>query len=412
MARGKRKGKIARRSVTDILLDVCTTCQQKISKGGWVLIDLVNETAKLGHEKCLEAALSLNAEKSAWDRDRSRKYAPGEKPSEDFGCEPVLHAAKNGRLQCLRLLIEEGLPMYQMFAIKPIVLAANNGHTECFNFLWEAHKKSNSISGAVQCAIWQGSEKCLKMMISAGFAVNHEFKEEYRSLTPLMMHINKDNVGIVQLLIGAGANVNQQNSNGNTPLLLHTCFGRLKCVKALIEAGANVNTTNERVETPLMMSMSTGNNKNVARSLLNKGANINILDNSGGNALTFLATYEKGQERYQEKFMILFAAGEKIDRQAIEAEEQKVPDHLQPQFNLKDICRRRIREHLLEVDPHTQLFGRVPKIGLPSLLTSYLLYDQTLDDDDYDDSISDDYDDDYDSDDIVHDFNNAACSVQ
>ena len=173
-----------------------------------------------------------------------------------------------------------------------------------------------------------------------------------------------------------------------------------------------MNATNERVETPLMMSMSTGNNKNVARSLLNKGANINILDNSGGNALTFLATYEKGQERYQEKFMILFAVGEKIDRQAIEAEEQKVPDHLQPQFNLKDICRRRIREHLLEVDPHTQLFGRVPKIGLPSLLTSYLLYDQTLDDDDYDDSISDDYDDDYDSDDIVHDFSNAACSVQ
>ena len=216
--------------------------------------------------------------------------------------------------------------------------------------------------------------------------------------------------GIVLLLIAVGANVNQKNCNGDTPLLWHTCFGRLKCVKALIEAGADVDATNKELETPLMMSVSTGNNKNVVRALLNKGTNINILDNSGGNALTFLATYEKGQKRYQEKFMILFAAGEKINRQAIEAEEQKVPDHLQPQLNLKDICRRRIREHLLELDPHTHLFGRIPRLELRFIITEYLLYNQTLDADDYDDSSSGDYDEDYDSDD--DDLSNAECCVQ
>ena len=243
-------------------------------------------------------------------------------------------------------------------------------------------------------------------MISAGFDVN----QECHGLTPLMMHI--DNVEIVRLLIEAGANVNQNNSNGDTALKSHAFSGHLQCVNALMEAGGEVNASNKKFETPLMMSVSTGNKKNVARALLNKGANINILDNSGGNALTFLATYEKGQERYQEKFMILFAAGEKIDRQAIEAEEHKVPDHLQPQLYLKDICRRKIREHLLELDPHTHLFSRVPKIGLPSLLTSYLLYGQTLDDDDYDDSSSDDYDEDYDSDDNDDDLSNDECCVQ
>ena len=171
-----------------------------------------------------------------------------------------------------------------------------------------------------------------------------------------------------------------------------------------------MNATNKELETPLMMSVSTGNNKNVVRALLNKGANINILDNSGGNALTFLATYEKGQKRYQDKFMILFAAGEKINRQAIEAIEQKVPDHLQPQLNLKDICRRRIREHLLELDPHTHLFGRIPRLELPFIITEYLLYNQTLDADDYDGSSSDDYDEEYDS--YDDDLSNAERCVQ
>ena len=61
----------------------------------WNLEELLIEVTKLGHVKCLEAALSLGAEKSAWDRDRSRKYVPGEEPSEKFGFEMTKHAARN-----------------------------------------------------------------------------------------------------------------------------------------------------------------------------------------------------------------------------------------------------------------------------------------------------------------------------
>ena len=34
----------------------------------------------------------------------------------------------------------------------------------------------------------------------------------------------------------------------------------------------------------------------------------------------------------------------------------------------------KIREHLLHLDPHTHLFGRVPRLGLPAALTDYLLF--------------------------------------
>ena len=45
---------------------------------------------------------------------------------------------------------------------------------------------------------------------------------------------------------------------------------------------------------------------------------------------------------------------------------------------LKDICRRTIREHLLQMCL-VNLFVRVPHLGLPSSLAKYLLYDVSLD---------------------------------
>ena len=77
--------------------------------------------------------------------------------------------------------------------------------------------------------------------------------------------------------------------------------------------------------------------------------------------------------------LLLFPAWERIKVRAVEAKGRKVPEYLQPQLNLKDMCKRKIREHLLFLDPHTHLFGRVPRLEIPTSLHAYLLYDQTLD---------------------------------
>ena len=41
---------------------------------------------------------------------------------------------------------------------------------------------------------------------------------------------------------------------------------------------------------------------------------------------------------------------------------------------LKHICRRMIRKHLLKLDRHRNLFVNIPQLGLPSIITEYLLY--------------------------------------
>ena len=60
----------------------------------------------------------------------------------------------------------------------------------------------------------------------------------------------------------------------------------------------------------------------------------------------------------------------------------EVPDYLKPsvEIRLMNICREAIRKHLLQMSD-VNLFSRIPKLGLPTMLSQYLLYDVFLDDD-------------------------------
>ena len=89
--------------------------------------------------------------------------------------------------------------------------------------------------------------------------------------------------------------------------------------------------------------------------------------------------------KHETRFLkLLFAAGDKITKPS---DEVKRILNDAGEVNLSHLCRKVIRNHLLEMDPHTHLFGRMPRLGLPVALQSYLLYDQTLDDDDDDDDV-------------------------
>ena len=115
---------------------------------------------------------------------------------------------------------------------------------------------------------------------------------------------------------------------------------------------------------------------------LKAGAQINLIDNEGHNALTkHLMWYESDKV-----VMLLYTAGETIDETKVQ-----VPDYLKdlikepPDLSLKHWCRETIRKHLMNIDQHENLFGRIPQLGLPSSLSKYLLYNVSLDDDDDDD---------------------------
>ena len=149
-----------------------------------------------------------------------------------------------------------------------------------------------------------------------------------------------------------------------------------------------MNSSDEYNNTPLITAarykMISHHVEKVAL-LLRSGANINMYNKSDFNALTGHIDSQRNcvtKNVGMEMNMLLFAPGEIIenwwleyvgDDQYIIGIEIHVPNYLlntELKFWLKHLCREAIRKHLLHLDPHTHLFGRVPRLGLPSLLST------------------------------------------
>ena len=106
------------------------------------------------------------------------------------------------------------------------------------------------------------------------------------STTPLMYAAQKGNQIIVQLLLEAGATVNQQRQpEGLSALMLAGANNHLSIVKMLLESGAEVNQTNEDGSPVLAIAAYRGYLE-LVRYLITVGANVNLQDKQDDVALT------------------------------------------------------------------------------------------------------------------------------
>jgi hypothetical protein len=78
------------------------------------------------------------------------------------------------------------------------------------------------------------------------------------------------------MLLEKGANVNTHNSNGYTPLIVACQKDNAGIVDMLIGKGVDVNISNKNI-IPLIIACQK-NNSEIVRMLLGKGANVNIMD--------------------------------------------------------------------------------------------------------------------------------------
>ena len=174
---------------------------------------------------------------------------------------------------------------------------------------------------------------------------------------------------------------------GYIALLLASQRGHPKSVEMLITAGADVNSKSELNCTPLFTGAQGVEIYTCVKVL--SGANILINEVSDHMLLNALGhvlrtCHQKDINYHAAK--LLYAAGETLAY----VREQDIPDCLKFEdsiFQLKHICREAIRKHLLELDPHHHLLGRIPKLNLPSALSRYLLFNESLDDDEFDETV-------------------------
>ena len=287
-----------------------------------------------------------------------------------------------------------------------LMKAATKGHAKCVELLLEAgadvNMKDKNGDTALIEASNKGHDKCVKLLTEAGADVNIQNNNGFTSVmeASLMGHYK-----CVELLLEWGADVNMRSTGGDTALVWAGRNGHDKCLELLIEAGADVNMQNEWGTTALMKAAYRGHDKSV-KLLLEAGANVNIQDKDMNTSLAHAAhehhiacvkillgqeaavgSYQvpnwiipsvKNNKKLKRLMMLLFSAG--LDLLGLDEEHTKEAIR-EPERSLKNICREAIRNHLLQMSK-VNLFVRVPRLGLPAILTDYLLYDQTLDDDD------------------------------
>jgi ankyrin repeat protein len=194
----------------------------------------------------------------------------------EFGSTPLAEAVKLADARMVKMLLDAGAGVEG---------ANEDGET------------------ALMLAIKTGELPIVEMLVKAGANVNTV--EKFQNQTPLMWAAAapKNAAGMVKLLLSKGADVkaralysdwpNQISSEpraqyrpvgGLTALLYASRNGCYDCVEALIAAAADVNVPTPEGVTPLMVALDNDHN-DVARLLLDRGANPHISDWWGRTAL-------------------------------------------------------------------------------------------------------------------------------
>ena len=336
------------------------------------------------------------------------------------GKSPLMMSAMEGREQCLKILIEAGVHINQkdIKGNTALMHAVENKKEKCVAALIAAgadvNIKNKDGEAAITVAFIEESEQCVELLLKAGADPNSRFSDQESLLS---MAVQTPRSTCIKPLLDARADV-KTIENGIRNLVI---FGKLSDAEHLIKAGVDVNGSHSEYDSVLLRGAMTGNYKFV-KLLLGASAHTNVNNCIGNNALKeYIA--QNGRVSYMKKgehptsakkrmCMLLFAAGELCKETVVVLTDDDYPSRdmmktppylLESEFSLKNKCREAVRNHLLELDQHTNLFVRIPCLNLPPSLQRYLLYGFSLDNDD-DEALYSDEEESYESDEDA--FNN------
>jgi quinoprotein dehydrogenase-associated probable ABC transporter substrate-binding protein len=154
----------------------------------------------------------------------------------------------------------------------------------------------------LQSAARQRRADMIKQLIELGADVNLADND---SMTPLVAALMRDHVASVKVLVEHGADMEKPGQQGFRPLPLAIAEDKYEAAKALMEAGANVNgLSGTEGLTPLMIAAGQtapaegamflpGSTRptDIAKGLLERGADVNAKSKSGVTPLMIAATH-------------------------------------------------------------------------------------------------------------------------
>jgi uncharacterized protein len=180
----------------------------------------------------------------------------------ESGISVVLFSLYNGRNEIARLLIDRGARL-------DCFEAAATGTQERVEQLLQKDPVSiNSYSSdgwtALHLAVFFGRVNIVHLLLSKGANIDAPSRND-QLVTPLHSALaNPHNSAVGQLLIGAGASLNVQQSQGYTPLHYAAANGLDQVVKSLIAHGVDTTIKDHQGKTAFALAVERGKTSTAA----------------------------------------------------------------------------------------------------------------------------------------------------
>lgn len=168
----------------------------------------------------------------------------------------ILNAAKTGNLEQVKKLAEQNpelIKVKDQNGTTPLHLACSGRFLEIQKYLIEQGADMNAQEGDLS--------------------------------TPLHYAAVRNHIEGVAFLIEKGANINALDNENHTPLHLAAQYGLRNAVNVLVKNGANLELRDDYGRTPLVLGSRERGGPLVIKTLLEGGADVNSIDNSGWSSL-------------------------------------------------------------------------------------------------------------------------------
>jgi len=247
----------------------------------------------------------VNARQVTWNWERQMTKEPREKWMPLGGLTPLLFAARQGCLECARILLKAGAELNAADPndVSPVLMATINGHYDFAGLLLDHGADPNIADETGRTALYAAVD--MHTMPASNRPSPNEIENQLTSMD------------LIQSLLAHGANVNVQLKKiqpyrtkldrgddtmlgtGTTPLLRAAKAGDAEAIQALLAKGADPKIPNKTGIAPLMAAAGLGSKEEdtTARSkteaqaiasiklFLAAGVDVNAADNQGDTAL-------------------------------------------------------------------------------------------------------------------------------
>ncbi len=154
-------------------------------------------------------------------------------------------------------------------------IESNNPDIHLIDALVKTGYKFEELDNNLIWAIQRDETGLLKILIHMGADKNVQ-DEDFR--TPLHWAVYKNNIEAVEILLEIGAEIdNANNPHKQTPLIIATIYQRLEIIKLLLEAGANPNIQDKHLQTCLHKA-AIKKSIPITKLLIDGGASLDIKD--------------------------------------------------------------------------------------------------------------------------------------